>query len=359
MERIDFERWAAIAVCAAASVLAVFLVFRYALPILFPFILGLAFGALARKLSRYIAKKSGKSQKFFGAVIYILILVGIFMGAFFAVNRLIGELLRLAESITQDGGEPFSGAVWQITDYITNLTDRLPIIRDIRAKTGNGEFWRDLDAALADAVKNAVTELGAAIPRLAAGIVSALPQAFVFCTVAVISGFFFAVGGVDLGAFSRLLPERARAGYENVKKRSFEAAIGWFRAYLLILGLTFFELFVGFSVLGVNYSFLAAIAVALVDLLPVFGVGTVLVPWAAIMLFTGNRAMGVGLLVLWATVSVVRQVAEPRIVGKSLGISPVITLLCMYGGLCLFGVPGMIAAPAVPVFFKAFVGQKE
>ena len=362
MKKINFEHWASVFVCAAAFVLAVFFAFRYAFPIFLPFALGLALGALSRRLSKCISKRNGRSQRFFGAAIYILMLGGIFLGAFFAVNRLVGELLRLAESISESGGEPFSGAIGDIVDYMSNLTDRLPIIRDIRAKTGNDDFWRSVDSALADSVKNAVSELGAEIPKMAARIVSAMPEAFVFCTVAVISGFFFAVGGVDLGAFSRFLPENMRAGLEKLKRRSAEAAVGWVRAYLLVLGLTFFELFIGFSVLGVNYSFLAAIAVALVDLMPVFGVGTVLVPWAAIMLFAGDRAMGMGLLVLWMIVSVVRQFAEPRIVGKSLGISPVVTLLCMYGGLRLFGVVGMIVAPAVPVFLKAFAdndGEKK
>ena len=128
---------------------------------------------------------------------------------------------------------------------------------------------------------------------------------------------------------------------------------------MLIMGLTFFELFIGFTVLGVKYSFLAALGVALVDILPIFGVGTVLVPWAILMFLTGDQFLGVGILALWAIISVVRQFAEPKIVGKSLGISPVLTLLATYAGLRLFGVPGMIGAPAIAVFVKAFFFERK
>ena len=131
--------------------------------------------------------------------------------------------------------------------------------------------------------------------------------------------------------------------------------MSWFRAYLLILGLTFFELFIGFSMLGVSYSFLSALGVALVDILPMFGAGAVLVPWAAVMLITGDQFMGVGLLVLWAIVSVVRQFAEPRIIGRSFGVSPILTLLAMYAGLRLFGIGGMITAPAALMVGKALI----
>ena len=114
---------------------------------------------------------------------------------------------------------------------------------------------------------------------------------------------------------------------------------------MLIMGMTFLELFIGFSVLGVKYSFLAAIAGAMIDILPIFGVGTLLVPWAVLMLLTGNQFMGVGLLVLWAVISVVRQFAEPKIVGKQVGLHPLLTLLCMWLGLKLFGGIGMFILP--------------
>jgi len=359
MEKINFERIAAIVICAAAAAFAVWAIFRYALGILLPFLVGIALGGIVRRPAAYIAKKTAMQKKFWGVTLYILLLLIICLAAFLAVNRLIGELLELTEVITSGGGASLEATIGNISDYISNLTSRLPVIRDIREKSGNAEFWERVDLALADSVKNAVSQAAAYIPQLAGKIIAAMPEAFVFLTVSLITGFFFSSGSVDLKAFEKWIPESRLQTYLSLKGRLTSAAGAWFRAYMLLLGLTFFELFIGFTVLGVNYSFLAAIAVALVDLLPIFGVGTVLVPWAIVMLFTGNRFVGVGLLVLWAVISIIRQFAEPKIVGKSLGVSPILTLLSMYAGLRIFGIAGMIAAPAVIIFAKSFFGGKK
>lgn len=351
MKKINFERWAAIAICAAAGIFAIFALFKYALDIILPFLVGIGLGAIAKSCAAHIIK-GRKGQKLLGALIYISLLGAICVGAFFALDRLLSELMRLAESFTSGGG--MDG----VSDYISNLTSNLPFIRDIREKSGSAELWESIDRALADTVRKAMSELGAYVPRLAARIAASLPELFVFLTVALISGFFFASGSVDLAALGRVLPDGAARIYEDIRSRLLTALSGWCRAYLLIMGLTFLELFVGLSVLSVNYSFLIAFAVALVDILPVFGAGTVLVPWAVLMLLTGDRVMGVGLLVLWAVISVIRQFAEPRIVGKALGISPVLTLLSMYAGLRLFGIGGMIAAPALLMFARSFFSDK-
>ena len=273
---------------------------------------------------------------------------------FFAIDRLVGELLRLAESASSNSAQ-IGNTFEEVSDYITNLTSRLPIIKDVRENSGGGEFWDDIDAALAESIKSGMTALSASVPSFVGRIAASLPEIFLFLTVCVITGFFFACGSVDPFSVSRLLPTKWAGRLGDIKKRAGEAVMSWFRAYLLILGLTFFELFIGFSMLGVSYSFLSALGVALVDILPMFGAGAVLVPWAAVMLITGDQFMGVGLLVLWAIVSVVRQFAEPRIIGRSFGVSPILTLLAMYAGLRLFGIGGMITAPAALMVGKALI----
>jgi sporulation integral membrane protein YtvI len=359
MEKVNFERIAAIVICAAAGILTVFALFKYALWIFLPFLIGIVFGSAVKKPADLIAKKTGMHTGFWGVVFYLLLLFFICLGAFFAVDRLLGELLKLAESL--GGGEGTLGeGIEKIADYLSNATEKLPFIKDIRSNSKNEELWETIDSTIEASVKKWITEFASYVPKIAARTVSFLPDFFVSLAVSVISGFFFASGGVDLSAFERLLPEKAQRIYRDFKMRFVEAAKKWFRAYMLIMGMTFLELFIGFSVLGVKYSFLCALVGAFIDILPVFGVGTLLVPWAALMLLTGNQFLGVGLLVLWAIISVVRQFTEPKIVGKSLGISPVLTLLATYAGLRLFGVPGMIGAPALVVFIKAFFfGEKE
>jgi predicted PurR-regulated permease PerM len=117
------------------------------------------------------------------------------------------------------------------------------------------------------------------------------------------------------------------------------------RSYVLILGITFAELTLGLLILGVKRFVLIALLIAILDIFPVLGTGTVLIPWAVIALIQGSIGRGIGLLVLYAVITVIRQVIEPRIVGKHVGLHPLITLICMFVGTSLFGWIGLFGLP--------------
>ena len=131
------------------------------------------------------------------------------------------------------------------------------------------------------------------------------------------------------------------------------------RAYLLLFLLTFSEALVGLWLLRQPYALLIALGVAIVDLLPVLGAGTVLVPWALVVLVFGNYRLGLGLLILYGVMTIVRQIAEPHIVGKSLGLPPVVTLFAVFVGWELFGVLGMLLSPAVALLVKELFCAKR
>ena len=136
------------------------------------------------------------------------------------------------------------------------------------------------------------------------------------------------------------------------------AAKKYVRAYLALSGITFVEMFLGLTVLRVPYAFLIALGIALIDFLPLLGTGAVLVPWAVVMLVTGNMHWGLGLLILFGVSSLVRQFTEPRLLGAELGLHPLASLLAVYAGWKLFGVWGMMLAPFGGLWIKALV-QKQ
>ena len=107
--------------------------------------------------------------------------------------------------------------------------------------------------------------------------------------------------------------------------------------------------------MGVDYALSLSLAVAAVDLLPVLGTGTVLIPWGIFSLLTKNFRLGFGLLILYALLTVVRQISEPRVLGQSLGIHPILTLVAIYGGLRLAGVWGMLLFPLALVIIKGLI----
>ena len=113
----------------------------------------------------------------------------------------------------------------------------------------------------------------------------------------------------------------------QVKEKGVDGIFKFGRAYAILLSITFVELLIGFSLLRVDYALRSALLTAMVDSLPVLGTGTVLIPWAAAMLILGNCPLGIGLLMLYAIITVVRQMLEPRVVGKQIGLYPLVTLV--------------------------------
>ena len=139
----------------------------------------------------------------------------------------------------------------------------------------------------------------------------------------------------------------------HIKKEAAVAAIGYLRSYSLILLITFAEAFFGLTVLGVEYSFIIAAISAAVDILPVLGIGIVLIPWAIFSLVTRKLFLGIGLIILYVIIVVVRQFLEPKLVGETLGLHPLLTLAAFYLGYRLFGFPGILIAPILLVLWRA------
>lgn len=221
---------------------------------------------------------------------------------------------------------------------ILSYTDKISVLKKIIDE----KIFR-ISASIADtlyfAVKNAAVSLAAKLPALVAHIASAVPKMVLAVVVTVLASIYLCIDGDFVFSFiKKRIPSGARLIY---------ATAG---AYGILFLLTFAELFLGFSIAGVRFSAFAALAVAFVDILPVLGTGAVLLPWAAVRLLLGDGGFALTLFVLWAVITVVRQIAEPRLVGDRLGIPPVLSIAAMYAGYCLFGAPGAIILPIAAAF---------
>ncbi len=142
------------------------------------------------------------------------------------------------------------------------------------------------------------------------------------------------------------------------------AALGFGKAQLILLGVNFAVLTIGMLVTGLGWwSLLIALAISLLDLVPVIGSGIVFVPWAIIALIAKNPYMAICVGATYIAMVVLRMILDPIITGKSIGISPWITLLASVGGLILFGGAGMILGPVIAavanVIFRVFFKKKS
>ncbi|MBR3149688.1 MAG: sporulation integral membrane protein YtvI, partial [Eubacterium sp.] len=156
------------------------------------------------------------------------------------------------------------------------------------------------------------------------------------------------------------LPDNKKNLLVEIKQVFSKTILKMIRAYGLIMLITFFELFLGFSVLSMlgimknNYYIFIAILIAIFDIMPIAGSGGILVPWAIISLIMGNYKQAIGIVIMYAVITVIRQYIEPKIVGDSLGVHPIVTLMGLYFGLKLFGFLGMFIVPITVMTLKAF-----
>lgn len=238
-----------------------------------------------------------------------------------------------------------------ISDTIGTVYDKIGAISD---RLGIGK------SAMGTGAAGALTELisaAAAYVSSAAGkVLGAIPGALIFIVVYTVSTVSFV--GLYRPAVSRLYDRFPRAAQfmSKIKSTVFDSIRKYAVAYSAIFALTFAELFFGLTLIGVKYAFVIALATAAIDILPVLGTGIVMVPWAAFCFITGQTARGACLLILYGVVCVIRQIAEPKIVGTHLGISPVVTMAAMYLGYVTAGAAGLIFAPFIAVVAYSVAG---
>ena len=338
--------------CILAAAAAGYVLFKYVFALTLPFILGAGIGALASALAARLAKHTHAGRKAVSFAVLLFLLASFVTILFCITKRLMTELGKLAEGISS--GEGTAG------EFLRNALEILGRLGEwIAAKLPDAEAGNIADRAEAinsfieRVAGDLVSAIGSTIPGILSAILKALPEILLGLVVTVIAAFYFTLDGERIKTGIRsILPESAKAMLSHIKKEAAVAAIGYLRSYSLILLITFAEIFFGLSVLGVEYSLLIAAGAAVVDILPVLGVGIVLLPWALFALVTKDVFLGVGLLVLYVITVVIRQFIEPRIVGENLGMHPLLTLAAFYLGYRLFGFAGLLIAPLAPVAWR-------
>ena len=207
--------------------------------------------------------------------------------------------------------------------------------------------------ALTGAVPNLITNLGSAVTNFSArtvawltSIATRLPSILLSTMICLIATVFIAVDFDRIKFFIRRnLPDKTLRIAVNVRNSFLEMVWQFLKSYFIIFCITTAEISLGLFVIGVGRPVLIALITATLDAFPIIGSGLVLLPWAVVMLITGSYGRGLGLLAVYTWVAVFRQIIEPRIVGKHVGLRPLVTLICMYAGTKLFGGMGLFALP--------------
>ncbi|MBR5745787.1 MAG: sporulation integral membrane protein YtvI [Clostridia bacterium] len=350
------KRFAVTLTYAAAVAAALYIVFHYLWGALLPFVIGYALAECFKPVVRY----AEKHEKFPKRTLILLILA-LAAGAaaalvFAALRELFRELYGLAGTVTE--------AVTRIRDDDSYAAE---IIEDIcRALPFSGleeKLWEirpAIDEYLLSALAGYADDIAGAAISFAGNAFLFLPEALFAFAVTLISAYYFAVDRVRVNCFFLgLFPKQVRPALKRAKDGLTDGVVKYVRAYAIIFIMTFAQLFAAFLLMGQKYAFIASLAIALVDILPVVGTGTVLIPWGAAALAFGNYGTGIALLATYAVITVVRQIAEPKIVGKFIGLPPLAALAAMYAGLKLMGLPGLIIFPLAALAIYRYRKEKS
>ena len=329
--------WARILVlCAylALSVAALFILARI-IPAASPFIVAwIVAWALSRPIEWISARtRIRRGIIAAGVTAFVIAVLG------FVLFRLGNLLISEAGGIVEALGINASDIGKRMTDMTRSLGEKFPALDGIG---GGGAIENGINELISGIISHVTSFIG----KLAAGIVKSVPSALLFVIVTVVASFYFTCGYDSIKrSFCRMIPGRGADRIRSFVRSGADMIKFYLRANLIICAVTFGILFFGFTVLKFKYVALTALIIAIVDFLPVFGVGIALIPWSVFELIGSDYASGFGLLILYFCCALARQLLEPRLISEKVGLHPAATLAAMYLGFRFMGILGMLFLP--------------
>lgn len=316
----------------------VYVFFEYAINYLLPFFVAYIISAIIRPVVSAITKKVKISHKLASLLAVIIFYCTIGVILFFVGLGIYSYLKNQVTVLPQL--------------YRTKIEPALSLllggVRDLPE-----DFDPTLAAAIESIANNIFSSLGTVVSSLSGKLVSlvsslasSLPTFVIGVIFSIISSYYFTVDHDKLYEF--LKRQCSESFYEKitaVRVAIRDIVWSYLKSYAIILSITFVELTVAMLVLGVKKFPIVALLIALFDILPVVGTGTVLIPWTIVSLVTKDYKMAIGLLITYVIVFIVRQIIEPRIIGHHVGLHPLVTLIAMFVGTMLFGVLGLFGIP--------------
>jgi len=350
-----------------------YLFMTYALWLAFPFLFAFVVAALLQRPMNFAQRKI-KLKKSFSSVMLVLLFYLLIVVIIGLIGARIWSAARSFADYLSSQVQNLPKMIGELELRINQLAQWLPDTLEIRLNQWLADFTKNLLAGVnADGEK--VGMFGSLMSHVNLEwfktpmsnmlvIAGRIPVMALTVVITVISSFFMTSGYDKIADFlKRQLNSERRHALSAAKKILFSSAVRLLRSYSILIGVSFCELILGLLLLrftGVyNGKHLLGIALAtsFVDILPVLGVGTVLIPWSLYNLIMGYYGLGIGLFVLWVVIVVVRQILEPKLVAANLGLPPIVTIMGMYIGLQLFGFAGMLLMPLLLILVKLLNDQ--
>lgn len=339
-----------------------------AMSVIFPFLLAFLVGMVLQRPVNFLVRKTHIPKGVVSTVIVLLVASAIITLLVFVGIRIINEFKSFFDYLSaQAEGMDFKEMIesW-LANFIKFLPDKLEakvgayinsVIESIGTSTAStasssssssssssGVNWSSLLSSPLSGVFNTAKQIPSYVVAVIVSIVSCC---FITTGYTGIRDFIFRQMSQEKG---QKLRDAKRIAVYSMRKMG--------KAYLLIMGVTAVEMYVGLTILSIigvytgGFIIVIALLTCVIDILPVLGSGTVLIPWALYSLFTGSVGLGIGLIVLYAVITVVRQIIEPKLVAGQVGLSPVVAIMAMYVGAKVLGPLGIFILPLTVILLK-------
>lgn len=328
---------------ALAGVLFLIFVVPQLVRFLMPLIVAWIVAMIANPIIRFLEKRIKIMRKHGSALVIILVLATL-IAAFYGLAVLVAsqfsswvtELPEVYDSVTQN------------LQHLFRLLHQKYNIIPADVKLAFDQRENMLDSYIQKAIDGLLKMVKSGSLSKVSSLASSLMDFLVYAILTILASYFMTV---EKDHFTKLLQEKTPAGvqriWDKIKKIFIRAIAGYFKAHFQIMIVIFFITVIPFAFMGISYSGLLAVVIAIVDFLPFFGAGTVLVPWAVYRLVTGSYTYAAILFVIYVVVLIVRQALEPKLIGDNIGTSPFETLVFMLVGYRLAGMLGLIVG--IPV----------
>ncbi len=318
--------------------------FRFLFPLIVPFVISIL---LARIMEPAVKKLKARVRipRPLSSAILTIFVIGSLAGLTVLLTSIIfSELNRLMTALPN--------LMAKLPNFAGSLSNKVDIWIEA-APVSLQDFLRaSFDKFLSGGI-TIPSALYTWLVNFVSGAAASFPQIVLFLVASILSTFFISAEYPKIAAllvrpFSQSVREKIL-----IVKDHFVSTLGkWLKAQLILIAITCGILLAGLFILKVDYAAIIAIIAAIMDALPVIGVGMLLIPWAIFCIFSGNMFLGIGLLIIFAATTFVRGFVEPKLIGKQIGLPPLATLMSMYIGFMVWGILGMILFPLISITLK-------
>ncbi len=308
-----------------------------------PFIFGYFISILIEPLVNLFNKKLRIHK---GLSVFISLLI--FLGTSGLIINFIGSILfseitKIYNKIPEQSSQLYS--------YVSNIVDKYETIYF--------NFSPQLTETITNTLYSIINNLTNYLGKIATGAInflSAIPNLLLFILFSLLSAFFISKDKDKISSFIyNHIPGNIlqNSKLKIIKDDLIFALLGYIKAQLILMTITFTESAIGLTLIGINYSILIALVISIIDALPILGSGSIYIPWILLNIIQKDYNTAIFLGILYLTVTLVRQTLEPKILSTQIGLYPLVTIISIYIGIKLFGFIGIILGPIIVITFIA------